>query len=49
MAAMAAILDFGPTQKVTTLGQHHLRIISGKLQLNPTGENGEEVQNMKFT
>ena len=45
---MVAILDldFGPTRKITTLGQHHPRTIPGKFQLNPTSRIGEEVQSV---
>ena len=46
MAAMAAILDFGPTRKIKTLGQDHLRIFSGKFQFYPTGGTWEEAKNV---
>lgn len=44
---IAAILYFGSTQKITILCWDHVRIISGKFQLNRTSRTWQEVQNVK--
>jgi len=45
--ARAAILDFGSTEKVTTLGWDLIRNICGKFGVDPFSRSWEEVENVK--